>query len=801
MNTILSARAKTARITLSLAFVFAACGKAAEQNLPDTGVVADSGVVSDGGSTADSGGGEGDSGQANALRITTSALAAGSVGAAYNAALEATGGTAPYGWAIAGGSLPAGLTLSTDGNLSGVASVAGTASFTVQVTDSALPPAVATANLTLTIDPTSGTVLAISTTSLADATVGTAYTAQLNATGGTMPYVWSLANGTALPSGLSLGADGAITGTPDQAGTTSFSVQVVDTSVPTQLATAQLSINVTMVGGNTLMITTNSLATGAVGTAYSQAVLATGGTQPYTFTIATGALPPGLSLAADGTISGTPTAAGTFDVGVQCTDSSNPAQVASRTLSLTIDSGGMGNLIIITTITIPGATVGTAYSAQLAASGGTAPYSWELGPTSVLPAGLTLSAAGVISGTPTIAGRYSFSVVATDSSAPTQSGSRTLTLVVAQAAGSTLRILNGAMPSGTVGVAYGVRLRAFGGMTPYTWTVASGALPPGVTLSMAGTVTGTPTATGNFDFNAQVTDATAPTPEVAQASFRITVLPVGAMLLAVTTQNLPNGVINQAYSAMLAATGGAAPYTWSLAGGALPAGLHLQPNGLVTGTTTVAGRARFTVSVTDAGNPQQTARGQINLNILMAVAPLTIRGNNALPNAVVAVPYTAPIGVRGGLGPYTLTVQSGRIPPGFMLDSGALALVGTATGAGTYSFTIQAADSQAPVQTATHAYTLRVEAGMGGNVRIATRGLPPGAVNTPYNVTLRAQGGTPPYTWAVTMGTLPAGITLSTAGVLSGTPTATGQSAFQVTVTDSAAPPTQNARGFQLNVQ
>jgi hypothetical protein len=185
--------------------------------------------------------------------------------------------------------------------------------------------------------PPPASTLSITTTSLPGGTVGAAYSSSIAATGGTTPYKFSAAS---LPSGLSMGSStGAITGTPaaSDAGTATIAITVTDASTPTpQTATASLSLKVSAAK---LAITTTSLPSGTVGSAYSGSINASGGTTPYFY--AASGLPGGLSIdAATGSISGTPGAssAGTAAVGVTVTDATTPtAQTAAASLSLTID--------------------------------------------------------------------------------------------------------------------------------------------------------------------------------------------------------------------------------------------------------------------------------------------------------------------------------------------------------------------------------------------------------------------------------------------------------------------------------
>lgn len=183
--------------------------------------------------------------------------------------------------------------------------------------------------------------LQVSATSLPSGTQGTAYSATLSASGGATPYSWSISSGT-LPTGLTLSGGGQISGTPTASGTFSFTVKVTDSSAPVESATANLSM-VVAAGAQALEVTTSSLATGQVNSAYSASLAATGGTTPYSWSITSGTLPAGLVLIGGGQISGTPSVSGTFPITVQVRDASTPAQTATATLSLTINVSAGSN--------------------------------------------------------------------------------------------------------------------------------------------------------------------------------------------------------------------------------------------------------------------------------------------------------------------------------------------------------------------------------------------------------------------------------------------------------------------------
>ena len=149
----------------------------------------------------------------------------------------------------------------------------------------------------------------------------------------------------------------------------------------------------------------------------------------------------------------------------------------------------------------PGGEAGVSYSDQLTVTGGTSPFTWSVSAGS-LPPGVTLNAStGLLSGTPTTAGTYSFTVKVADSSGQSNTEAVTLTVIP----GPSLSFP--APPSGWTHTVYGDTLTESGGTSPFTWSVSSGSLPSGISLNASGTLTGTPTATGTFAFTVKVTDA------------------------------------------------------------------------------------------------------------------------------------------------------------------------------------------------------------------------------------------------------------------------------------------------------
>jgi hypothetical protein len=442
-------------------------------------------------------------------------------------------------------------------------------------------------------------------------------------------------------------------------------------------------------------ITSSQLPNGRVGQSYVQTLAAVNGTTPYDWSIAGGTLPGGLSLSKAGVISGVPTAAGSSTFMVSVSDASSPAKSASASLTLTIDpASGAG--LMVTSLTLMSATVGQPYSASLTASGGTMPYQWALDPMSVLPAGLMLGANGQISGTPTIPGRYFFIATVVDASSPALSGSGMITLQVRAAMMGALTIEATRLPDAFVGMPYQtVQLRAARGRPPYSWTIAAGMLAPGMTLSSTGAISGTPSMAGNFDFNVQVTDTSTPTPQAAQASLRLTVLPPGTQVLAITPTRLRPAFLNQRYGAQLDATGGTMPYAWGLVSGMMPPGLTLSSTGAISGTPTSTGAYPFTVRVADSGTPQQTAQGRAAMVVFgMGFGGLRIT-TRFVPIGMVNHTYTATLAASGGTTPYTWSIANGSLPRGITLSAQGM-ITGTSTSAGISQFEARVTDSAMP---------------------------------------------------------------------------------------------------------
>ena len=348
-----------------------------------------------------------------------------------------------------------------------------------------------------------------------------------------------------------------------------------------------------------------------------------------------------------------------------------------------------------------------------------------------------------------------------------------------------LSITTTSLPSATLNYSYSTTLGASGGVTPYAWSITSGSLPPGLNLDpTSGVISGMTTMVGSYPFTVQVSDSQSP-PATAAVPLGITVNATLTQLSIVTT-SLPSGAQNQTYSAMLAATGGLTPYTWSVTAGSLPVGLHLNAGtGAIAGAPTGGGISNFTVHVADAELPPATASAQLSITITPAV-PLRIT-TTSLPSGLVGTPYSAMLTAAGGVYPYTWSITAGSLPNGLHLNASTGAITGTPTTVGTPNFTVQVADSETPPVTASAQLSITITV---VPLRITTTSLPYGIFGTPYSAMLTAAGGVYPYTWAITDGSLPAGLNLnSSTGAITGTPSGSGTSIFTVQVADSESPP------------
>jgi uncharacterized repeat protein (TIGR03803 family) len=312
-----------------------------------------------------------------------------------------------------------------------------------------------------------------------------------------------------------------------------------------------------------------------------------------------------------------------------------------------------------------------------------------------------------------------------------------------------------------------------------------------------GSATITPTAGGTFTYS-----LTCGGQESGFAT--LTVNDNGPLQIVPPSQSALQATVSKPYDLVLTAFGGTEPYNWSILEGKVPPGLTFEGNGTFSDAPQQFGSYPLVVQVLDSSSPTQQKQ---SLSFTITVAS-GLNLLNSLPNGVVGTAYNGSLVAitTGGLPPYTWTLTKGNLPPGLQLNQTAEAITGTPTTQGSYSFTITVSDSEETQATFQQSFTLVV----GGPLQITTPSpLPNAAVGQPYPlVTLQASGGTQPYTFSfvTNSGSVPPGLTLSSNGVFSGTPTQYttppgSYNNFYVMVADSSTPPLTSPFGMAIQVE
>jgi hypothetical protein len=449
------------------------------------------------------------------------------------------------------------------------------------------------------------------------------------------------------------------------------------------------------------------------------------------------------------------------------------------------------------------ARVGATLPAQCVAVGGTQPYSWSLIGGSY-PAGITAYTfpGFPFTGTLTTEGPFSFELTATDSSSPPQTAKVAVSGVVQPAIVSiNCSTITGPQQTGAF---YFAGCEAKGGTGSYQWSIRTGALPNGLTISPGPAggviVSGTPTDSTPYYYVLQAADSSQPMPLTAAVIFTGTpTSTVPNLSMNCSAQGGLNINLNVAFSLSCTPTGGLGPYQYSISSGSLPPGLTTSGNSgtslYISGAPNTAGEFKFTVQVTDSATSPQVFQQELDI-VVSAALTLTC----ALPDGPVRVgqPYTNHCTASGGQPPYTISTNGYSLPPGLSFaqnDSNTGTLSGTPTTQTGFVFAVSVTDSSlkytsflfmGTIDSNTAPLSLRI------SCNPAT--LPTLEVGVPIPpVQCTVSGGTPPYSWPISNGLLGLSLTITgNTALLSGAPTTTGN--FEgLYVSDSSTPQQQGA--------
>jgi hypothetical protein len=356
--------------------------------------------------------------------------------------------------------------------------------------------------------------------------------------------------------------------------------------------------------------------------------------------------------------------------------------------------------------TCPTGEVGKAYDVQLIGKGGCDLYWFEV-VNSTLPAGLTMNTSGRIQGVPASAGRsevyiHIHDLLPSQGGYPWCGGDNVSQKQFAFNIETGFQIVQNSVKNATVGQPYSEPLKAqrvtstnpfTGTDTTATWSLASGNLPPGINLTAAGVLEGTPTAEGAYQFVVRAQSGG----QSHQATYNISVKQPVVVSHPFSATTPPKSEVGVDFSATLTAAGGTGTYTWALASGTLPAGVVFTPpdaaattttTATIAGTPTQAGRYTFSVTATDSEGRVTTLNATLIVN-----AELAFRSPATLKPAKVGKAYKMTVKTTGGAAPVKWKLLRGKLPKGIKFAKLTGTFVGKPKKAGTYRVTLQVTDS------------------------------------------------------------------------------------------------------------
>lgn len=592
--------------------------------------------------------------------------------------------------------------------------------------------------------PPSTQPLTITTASILPATLqGHAYTTALQATGGSGALHWSIApiSTTAMfVDGLTIDpASGVISGTANFAGTGSFTATVADSASHSTFKSFTITAYQPLQAGVSPAV--NAMQYNSVSTFVGNI---SGGVPPLTYSVTGGALPTGTRLnSSTGNLEGTALEIGTYQIMMTVSDSFSPPETVSQPVNITVAAPPFS----LATGSFPTKLLlNRPYSGGIVVTGGVPPYQFSLA-SGQLPPGLSGidPNSGAVSGTPTTAGPYNFTVTATDSSTPAQTSQWTFNTQVVQPLGrndtpaTATLIDNGSyqasispyidppngpplaadndyykatsVPGATVHVETWAKRNMPGDMLDTALEIVDGNGVRQSTCNVPGNGN-TTFASGcmNDDISPGVQDSSldfkVPGATGTPTTFYIRVLDwrgdarpdmpytlyVNGIThpLAVATTHLLAAARGISYSQQMVNNNGTYPVTWSVVSGNLPPGLTMSASGGITGTATTDGTYAFTVQVVDSNTPQQTATAQESITV---GDPVVITSSATWPSGCVNQPYSFAMQTSGGVPPIMWSIQPTGYWPGLAINTYTGAVSGSPIAAGTFTGYVVVSDA------------------------------------------------------------------------------------------------------------
>ena len=688
--------------------------------------------------------------------------------------------------------------------------------------------------------PPPAPTLKIASSVAPDGVQGQPYSLQMSATGGTGAVTWSIITTDAAWANIDSGT-GMINGTPTSSGQFFATVRARDAGSHSVDATVFIWISGVMAVSGTPDPANR-------GTQYEWMTQLSGGKQPFTASIVSGALPPGINTSLNAAwlkFAGTASEAGTYAFTVRIKDSASTPQTLDQQFTITVNS-----ILKITSESLKPGVVGRAYSDSVRYVNGTPPLHWE---STNQGGGLTINPdTGTVTGTPQQT-NIAMYVRVTDSAASQQSDERFVWV-------NSFDVLKLSTPVTAITGHIGTNLHAYlypdGGMPPVTASVASGSLPVGLAFD-GYSLDGVPTQAGTWNFGLHYADAATP-PQTYDQPVVVTILPP----LPVILNSPETPLVGEPYSFQMLAAKGTPPYKWSVKSGTIPGGLSLSQNGLLGGTALAGGRYYFTLEVADSASPAQSAQKYIDISLL--AKPLG--RNDSIATATNALysfpgslsPFEDPVGTASPDNDYykyyatagsqvsvfVVRNSSSLTDPVLeLLDSNGLRF-NTCQDPGDDSPTAPIVADSTPTAFDDGCLNDDIDLGVDLNSRLTFKVPGPAGGVVPFyahvldnqgnarpdmgyffqvtgaldairvysdsnltflkgraaSIQLGSSGGTGTKTWSLASGTLPPGLSLSSSGILSGTPTSTGNWVFTASLTDSSTPPMTATGVFGVRV-